>query len=321
GTLILRSGKMRSHVEMDSILSRESAFLFNNLFFLVAAATVFLGTLYPLLMETLKTAKVSVGPPYYNAVFMPVALGLLILMGVAPSIPWRKASTTHFLRNFLGPFLFAAAITLIIWLSGIRTVFGVAGTAIVSFVAAAIALDFGKITALWAGRHNVNYLSAFLKSFSNNQRRSAGQVTHIGVLVLVTGVIASSVYQTEHVVRMKIGDELSLGPYTVRMVGLRDVAGPNWNAAEGTFDVFRGPRFITQMLPQKRIYTESQTPTTESAIHAVNLGHLFLTMPDVDPDGVTVRALINPLILLVWIGGGIMGLGVILNVFRPKKND
>jgi cytochrome c-type biogenesis protein CcmF len=320
GTLIVRSGRLKSQIEMDSILSKESVFLFNNLFFLVAAATVFLGTLYPLLVETLKTAKVSVGPPYYNAVFMPVALGLLLMMGIGPSIAWRKASTDNLKKNFLLPVLVAALVTAGAWAIGIRTVFGMAGALTVSFVAATIFLDFAKISALWARRHQINYLMAFYQAFTNSQRRYAGIVTHIGVLVMVVGIIASTIYQVEKVVPMRIGDTMQLKEYTIRMVGLHEVKGANWTAEEGLFEVSKGDRLITTLRPQKRIYTVSQTPTTESAIYTVHMGHIFLTMPDIGQDGVTVtvRGLINPLVLLVWIGGGIMGLGVILNIFRPK---
>jgi cytochrome c-type biogenesis protein CcmF len=105
------------------------------------------------------------------------------------------------------------------------------------------------------------------------------------------------------------------------MVGLHEVQGPNWTAQEGIFDVYRGEKFITQLRPQKRIYTESQTPTTESAIYSIRLGHIFMTMPEVSTDSVMVRGLINPLVLLVWIGGGIMGLGVLLNIFRPRREE
>ena len=112
GSLLMRANKLKSQIEMDSMVSRESVFLFNNLFFLVAAATVFLGTLYPLMIETWKGAKVTVGPPYYNAVFMPVALGLLFLMGVGPYIPWRKASPDSLKKHFRVPLIVGLASTL-----------------------------------------------------------------------------------------------------------------------------------------------------------------------------------------------------------------
>lgn len=321
GTLIVRSAKLRSPIEMDSIISKESAFLFSNLFFLVAAVTVFLGTLYPLLIETLKTAKVSVGPPYYNAVFMPVALGLLIMMGIGPSIAWRKASKENLRKNFLIPLLFALVAMGVASLIGIRTVFGLAGATIVSFVMATIFLDFGKMSAFWAKRGGTHYLVGAYRAFTQNQRKYAGLITHLGVLVMVVGIIASTIYQTEKVVVMRPGDELKLSAYTLKFAGTHEVQGPNWVGQEGVFDVYREDRFITQMRPQKRIYTESQTPTTEAALYTVRLGHLFMTMPEVTPDGATIRGLINPLVLLVWIGGGIMGLGVVLNIVRPRRRE
>ncbi len=321
GTLILRSNKLKSHIELDSIVSRESAFLFNNLFFLIAAITVFLGTLYPLLVETLQTGKVSVGPPYYNAVFMPVALGLIFLMGIGPSIAWRKASPENLRKNFLVPAVIAVAGMVGGWLVGLHNLYALAGLTVVCFVSATIFIDFGRVSSFWVRRNRVGYLQGLLTAFTKNQRRYAGLVTHVGVLVLIMGIIASTIYQTEKVVTMRIGDQLQLNQYTVTMVGLHEVQGPNWTADEGVFDVRRGEKFITQLRPQKRIYTESQTPTTEAAIHSIHLGHIFLTMPEVSADSVTVRGLINPLVLLVWIGGGIMGLGVLLNIFRPRRGE
>ncbi len=322
GTLIVRGGKLKSQIELDSIVSRESVFLFNNLFFLVAAATVFLGTLYPLMIETWKGSKVTVGPPYYNAVFMPIALGLLFLMGVGPYIAWRKASPDNIKKNFLIPVIVALAATALAFALGFRSPFTIAGAFVVGFVTTTIATDIGKVSAFFARRDRVNVLRGFLTAFTVNQRRYAGMVTHIGVLILVVGIIASTVYKTEKVVSLRIGDDFTIGVYRIKLERVHDVEGPNWSAKEGVFQVFRGDRLLTEMRPQKRIYAASQTPTTESAIYAINMGHVFLTMPEVSPDGsVTARGVLNPLILWVWGGGGIMGLGVLLNIFRPRKRD
>lgn len=320
GTLIFRSSQLKSQIEMDSVVSKESAFLFNNLFFLVALVTVFLGTLYPLLVETLQGTKVTVGPPYYNKVFMPVALGILFLMGIGPSIPWRKASSENLKKNFLLPTIVAVSVLCIFLLLGMRNIFALAGVLVVGFVGTTIFLDFGKIAAFWAKRNQESIFKGFLSAFTKNQRRYAGLLTHLGVLVLVVGVIASTIYQTEKVVNMRVGDQFVLGKYTVKMVDLHPVEGPNWTAQEGIMEVYEGDRLVTRMKPQKRIYTVSQTPTTEAAIHTVWLGHLFIVMPEVMSDGgVIIRGLINPLVLLVWIGGGVMALGVILNVLRPRE--
>jgi cytochrome c-type biogenesis protein CcmF len=321
GTLIVRSPKLRSLIQLDSIVSRESVFLFNNLFFLVAMFTVFLGTLYPLIIETMGRNKVTVGPPYYNAVFMPIALGLVFLMGVGPSIAWRKASMENLRKNFLLPALVGLAALAAAAVAGIRSPLALGGLAVVGFVASTIALDFGKLTAFWSARQHINLLAGFLTAFIKNQRRWAGLVTHFGVLILIIGIISSTIYQTEKVVSMRVGDQLQLGPYTITFKQLHAVTGANWTAQEGVMDVTRGDQFIAEMRPQKRIYDVSMTPTTEAAIHTIHTGQIFVTMPEVSKDGsAMVRALINPLVLWVWGGGAIMGIGVILNLFRPKRD-
>ncbi|HET6369600.1 MAG TPA: heme lyase CcmF/NrfE family subunit, partial [Nitrospiria bacterium] len=174
GTLIFRSQQLKSRIEMDSIVSKESTFLFNNLFFLVAALTVFLGTLYPLLVDTLKKGKVTVGPPYYNAVFMPVALGILLLMGIGPSIPWRKASFVNLKKNFLIPILIGMVSLVGVLLLGMRSPFALGGVLVVGFVGTTIVLDFGRISSFWAKRNHENILSGFKTAFTKNQRRYAG---------------------------------------------------------------------------------------------------------------------------------------------------
>ena len=322
GALLLRANALKSRIEMDSMVSRESMFLFNNLLFLVAAATVFLGTLYPLMIETWQGAKVTVGPPYYNAVFMPVALGLLFLMGIGPYIPWRKASRASLKKSFLVPLIIGLASTMVMFAFGIHSVFALAGTFVVGFAGSTIVIDFCKISSLYARRESSHLLKGAFSAFTANQRRYAGLVTHVGVLVLVIGIIASTVYQTEKVVSLRVGDAFMLDVYRVTLERLHDVRGKNWSAQEGVFAVYEGDTLLTRLRPQKRVYDASQTPTTESAIYAKNMGHIFLTMPDVSPDGVAVaRGVINPLILWVWGGGGMMGLGVLLNIFRPRRRD
>ena len=320
GTLIVRSPKLKSQVQLDSIVSRESAFLFNNLFFLVATLTVFLGTLYPLIVETIGADKVTVGPPYYNTVFMPIALGLIILMGIGPSIAWRKASLENLKKNFLIPLAIGLGCLGASALLGMRSPLALGGVGVVGFAASTIAVDFGKLTAFWAARRQVNVFRGFFTAFGKNHRRWAGLVTHIGVLILIIGVIASTIYQTEKVVPMQVGDQLELQDYTLKFTELRSVTGANWKAQEGVVQVFRGDRFIAELRPQKRIYDVSLTPTTEAAIHTINTGQIFITMTEVMGGQAMIRALVNPLVLWVWGGGIIMGIGVLLNIFRPRRD-
>lgn len=323
GALIARSGKLRSQVEMESVLSRESAFLFNNLFFLTALATVFLGTLYPLLVETLQFTKTSVGAPYYNAVFVPLALGLFLLMGIGPYIPWRKATREHVKEALLIPTIAAVGAGAILMLVGVRHLYALAALMVVCFTGAAIVSDLAKISTFWAARKAVNPIRGLALALAKNPRRYFGIFTHVGVLVMVVGIIFSTVYQVEKVVLMRPGDDVILEPYRIRLASVAQVQGPNWIGHEGVFDVYQGTRLLATLRPQKRIYTVTQSPTTEAAFHAIKMGHIFLTIPEVSPDGsqVTVRALINPLVLLVWFGGGLMVVGVLLNMVWPRRRE
>lgn len=321
GTLVIRSEKLRSQVRMDSIVSREAIFLFNNLFFLVALATVFVGTLYPLLMEVLEFKKVSVGAPYYNAVFMPVALGLIFLMGIGPYIPWRKSSPQNIKKIFGMPLLISLGSLPLFFIFGVRKTYALSALAIVFFVGAAIFLDFNKIAAFWAKREKVNKLQGFLSAYRVTPRRISGIIIHIGVLVMVIGIIFSSMYQAEKILIMKPGEEVRLKSFQLRMANLYGVKGVNWSGQEALFDVYKDGKIITQMHPQKRFYTVSQTPTTETAIYQIKMGHLFVTIPEVAPDGTwaRVRVLHNPLVLWVWYGGGIMTIGAFMNIFRRVR--
>jgi cytochrome c-type biogenesis protein CcmF len=323
GTLIFRSNKLKSSIEMDSMISRESIFLFNNLFFLVAMITVFIGTLYPLLTEALKFKKVSVGPPYYNAVFMPIALGLILLMGVGPYIPWRKASFESLKKQFVFPLIIAGAGLVLFAIVGIRDLYALSGLTVVSFVLASILLDFKRISSFLAKQRKITALQGFYTSFRQNPRRVAGIITHIGVLIMVVGIIFSTIYQTEKVVILKPGEEVVLNSFRIKLIRLYETEGPNWHAQEGLFHVYQGDTLIARLHPQKRLYPVSQTPTTETALHQIYMGHIFLTIPEVAPDGswARVRALFNPLILWVWFGGGVMVLGALLNIFRPKRKE
>ncbi len=323
GTLIIRSNRLKDRIEMESIVSRESAFLFNNMFFLIATATVFLGTLYPLLVDTLYGTKVTVGAPYYNKVFLPIVLVILILMGIAPMIAWRKSSRDNIRKNFLIPAVVAAAGTVISAILGIRQVYPLAAAAIVYFVAATIITDMYKNSSYWASHSGTTLLKGFFKAWYHNQRRYGGLLTHVGVLVLILGIIASSSYKLEKTLILKPGDEFTLGHYSYKFHGLQDVQGINWMGAEALFNVYKGDQFVAEMRPQKRFYSGgSQMPTTEAAIQPRHMGDLYLSMTDITQDGwITVMAFQNPLIHWVWYGGGIMGVGVILILFKRKRRE
>ena len=328
GMLIFRSSKLKSKVEMESFLSREAIFLYNNLFFMIAFIIVFIGTLYPLFMEVMKFQKVSVGPPYYNAVFMPVAWGLILLMGIGPYIPWRKSSVASLKGIVTLPFFVAFCSLPLFYLVGIQDIYALLALSITLFTLTAIVRDYSALAKMWAERDGVSLSRGLARAFRQNPRKSAGMLTHLGVLVMTVGIVFSTLFQTEKIQVIKPGETLALNNYQVKLVELYPVTGVNWSGYEGLFEVYdKNKRLVTVLRPQKRLYEVSQTPTTEAAIHQIYTGHIFLTLPEVTPDGSSarLRALHNPLVMWVWYGGGIMGLGVLMNIFRgfifgPSRN-
>jgi len=328
GMLIFRSSKLKSKVEMESFLSREAIFLYNNLFFMIAFIIVFIGTLYPLFMEVMKFQKVSVGPPYYNAVFMPVAWGLILLMGIGPYIPWRKSSVASLKGIVTLPFFVAFCSLPLFYLVGIQDIYALLALSITLFTLTAIVRDYSALAKMWAERDGVSLSRGLARAFRQNPRKSAGMLTHLGVLVMTVGIVFSTLFQTEKIQVIKPGETLALNNYQVKLVELYPVTGVNWSGYEGLFEVYdKNKRLVTVLRPQKRLYEVSQTPTTEAAIHQIYTGHIFLTLPEVTPDASSarLRALHNPLVMWVWYGGGIMGLGVLMNIFRgfifgPSRN-
>jgi cytochrome c-type biogenesis protein CcmF len=160
-----------------------------------------------------------------------------------------------------------------------------------------------------------------VKAFTQNQRRYGGLITHIGVLVLILGIVGSAAYRAEKTVIMQPGDEMTLEDFHIKFIGLQEVTGVNWTAREGIFNVYERDKFLTELKPQKRVYNGgSQMPTTEAAIFPIRMGDLYLSLSDLPAaGGATVMALHNPLVHWLWYGGGIMGTGVILIMLKRKR--
>jgi cytochrome c-type biogenesis protein CcmF len=304
---------------MESLLSREAIFLYNNLFFMTAFVIVFIGTLYPLFIEVMKFQKVSVGAPYYNAVFMPIAWGLILLMGIGPYIPWRKCSIAAIKDILTVPFAIGCCALPVLYLIGMRDIYALAALSVTFFTGTAIVRDYLQLTQMWADRYQLSKPRAFLKVLRQNPRKTAGILTHVGVLVMTIGVVCSTLFQAEKIQAMKPSESVLLNDYRFKLIQIYPVTGSNWSGHEGFFEVYdKNNKLVASLRPQKRLYEVSQTPTTEAAIHQIYTGHLFVTIPEVSPDAswVRVRALHNPLVLWVWYGGAIMGLGVLMNIFR-----
>ncbi len=317
-----RAGSVGLGGKFDMV-SRETSLLANNIIMVVAAAAILLGTLYPLIVDALGFGKISVGPPYFNAIFIPLMAAAVVVMGVGPLMRWKKDSAIE-----LGKRVKVAAI--------------------VSFVVAmflpftmegfSLGASFGLLLSFWIFTTAVYGIStrlakrAYEGSFSKRVA-SLGksywgqQLGHIGFAVTIVGVTMVSHYEIERDVRMDVGDTVDARGYTFRFDGVVDVQGPNYVAKRGVIQVLNDDsKPVRELNPEKRVYTVQTMPMTEAAIHTNPLRDLYVSLGEPVSGGAwSVRVYYKPFVVWLWGGAGLMALGGFLAVsdrryrIRAKK--
>lgn len=313
--LAWRGDRLRAQGELDSLVSREAAFLLNNLFLVAAAFTVFLGTVFPLLAEAVRGVKVSVGQPFFNYVSVPIFLALVFLMGVGPLVAWRRASWPSLKRNLLAPVAIGASAALVIFLFGVRHTVAVLAFALVIFVAAIIALDFWRGTRARRGAGE-GWLRAMATLALRQNRRYGGFAVHLGVLLVVVGVTGSQAFVTQKEASVRRGEYVEIGRYRLRFDGLAAEEASNHLRVTATFTVFDNGRATRTMLPAKKFYPQEQQPIAHVDYWDGLREDLYLVLGGFTRDGqqATVRVMVNPLVSWIWIGGLVLTLGTALSV-------
>ena len=288
------------------LVSRESMLLANNVFFAAAAGTVFLGTIFPLAMDALNLGKYSVGPPYFEIVFVPLMAPALFLMGIGPLARWKKANLPDIAARLRWAFAASLAAGLVLpFAMGRWSALVALGLLLAAWVAASGAVQlYEKIT------NAANGASAWAR-LRNTPRATYGMlVAHFGVAAFVVGATLVKGYESERDVRMEPGDTVELGGYTFRLDGVRDVQGPNYVAARAQIQVGREGRAVTTLYPEKRIYTVQNMPMTEAAIDPGFTRDLYVSLGDsVSATAWIVRVQHKPFIDWIWGGCLLMALG------------
>ncbi|HEY6821382.1 MAG TPA: heme lyase CcmF/NrfE family subunit [Burkholderiales bacterium] len=275
-------------------VSRESFLLANNVLLAAAAATVFLGTLYPLALDALGLGKISVGPPYFEAVFVPLMAPALFLMGIGPLARWKRASLPELA-------------VLLRWSLAISLATGILVPLVMGRWSAMV--GFGIALAAWIA------VTCFLSLRKNVKTRSHyGMVlAHFGVAVFVVGVTLVKGYESEKDVRMRPGDSTELAGYVFTLEQIENVPGPNYTAARGVMSVTKNGKPVTTLRPEKRLYTVQQMPMTEAAINPGLTRDLYVSLGEPLENGEwLVRVQEKPFVDWIWVGCLIMALGGLL---------
>ncbi len=287
-------------------LSRESMLLANNVMFAAAAGSVLLGTLYPLALDASGLGKISVGPPYFETVFVPLMAPALFLMGVGPLARWKKASIPDLATRLRWAFAASLAAGLVLpFAMGRWSALVAFGLLLAAWVAAS-----GVVQLYQKIRNAAGGTSAWARLRSTPRATYGMLLAHFGVAVFVTGVTLVKGYDSERDVRMEPGDTVELGGYTFRLDGVRDVQGPNYVAARAQIQVDKNGRAVTTLYPEKRIYTVQNMPMTEAAIDPGFTRDLYVSLGDeVSATAWIVRVQHKPFVDWIWGGCLLMALG------------
>jgi cytochrome c-type biogenesis protein CcmF len=312
-TFILQRDHLRSDHQVESLVSRESSFLFNNLVLLTACFVILWGTLFPILSEYVEGSKVTVGAPFYNRVAVPIGLFLVFLMGVGPLLPWRATSMRAIRRNFVVPAiaLWATVVVCFVfgprplgtWFSDMGHFYALVGFSLSAGVFTAIVSEFLRGAAVIAKQTGRNLAASTYLLIRRNTRRYGGYIIHIGVVIVVIGLCGAA-FNRNVEKELALHDKMSIGPYTLECVGFTQDSNANFNSDYALLDVYRNDRNQFQMSPEKRVYLASQQPQTMVAIHSVPSWDLYVVFEGTNPDTgqPIIKAFLNPLVSWIWAG-------------------
>ncbi len=293
------------------LVSRESLLLSNNVLLSVAAASVFLGTLYPLFVDALGFGKISVGPPYFNTVFVPIMVPMILLMGLGPIARWKQASVPDLWIRLRWAFASSLIVAMLLPLvMGKWTPMIALGLLLAFWVISTVSVDLYRRLGGREGN--------LLQRFKSQSRSYYGmQLAHLGVAAFVIGVTMVKGYETERDVRMDIGDTVTASNYVFRFDGVREIEGPNYRAYQGRVTISKNEKMVTQLYPEKRTYNASGMPMTEAAIDTGFLRDLYVSLGEPIPDSNgawAVRIYHKPFIDWIWAGCLMMALGGVLAI-------
>jgi cytochrome c-type biogenesis protein CcmF len=283
-----------------SLSSRETFILLGNVFLVVSAGSVLLGTLYPLLIDALHLGKISVGPPYFNSVFVPITAPLLVLMGIGPWTNWKGSDLLVVIKR--------------LWLAGLVAV--LAGISIPLMMGEFTWLaGLGFLLAFWVIASGCLQIVRQAKAGKPTRSFIGMQLAHLGIAIFVIGVTMVGAYQEEKDVRMSAGDTVSVGGYQIQFQGVNVVPGPNYQAMRGTFLLAKNGNAQTMMYPEKRNYFSSTMPMTEAAIDVGLTRDIYVSLGEELPDkSWAVRVYYKPFIDWIWGGCLLMALGGMLSI-------
>jgi cytochrome c-type biogenesis protein CcmF len=322
-TFFKQKDHLKSENKLESLVSRESSFLFNNLILLTACFTVLWGTLFPVLSEYVQGSKVTVGAPFYNRVNLPIGLFLLFLTGIGPLLAWRSTSLRSIRKNFVLPCIAMAVTFVVCLIAGVRPwsagddmqaeIFSLITFTLAAGVTTAIFMEFLRGAGVVRTQTGKNLFASTILLVRRNTRRYGGYVVHFGIVVMFIG-IAGGAFNQSREQEMGFNDTMQLGGYKIVCQSFTQDSNPNFETEYALLDVFRNGKKLTQLAPERRFYIASQTSSTMVALRSTLVEDLYVIYEGKNPDTdkPIIKVFINPLVNWIWIGVLIVVIGTFL---------
>jgi cytochrome c-type biogenesis protein CcmF len=286
--------------------SRETALLLCNVILVVATATVLLGTLYPLLVDALGYGKISVGPPYFNAVFVPIMSTLFIIMGIGPLIRWKKAKQGELRKKLIKPSVMSIAFGLLF-----PMIYGGEFNALVAM---------GIMLAMWVFLVVIKEIVHQFKLTGKITISHLGMTTaHAGIAITIVGITIVSAYESETNVKMALNEKVLISGYEIEFAGIKNVEGPNYSAEQGQINVYKDNEFIALLKPERRAYRVQTMGMTEAGIDPGLFRDVYVALGDPLPDGAwAIRVHYKPFVRWIWLGAIFMCFGGVLSILDKR---
>jgi cytochrome c-type biogenesis protein CcmF len=317
GTLYLiieRLSYLRSERRLDSVFSKESAFLFNNFILVVSCFAVLWGTMFPVLSEGIRGVKISVGPPFFNKVNIPIGLILLLLTGLGPLFAWRKTSPASLGKALTWPLLFSVLACAGLLAGGMRNFYAIVCLTLCAFVLVTIVEEFYRGARIRAKTRGESFAAAIMGLTLKNKRRYGGYIVHLAIVFMFAG-FAGSAFNSESTQRLATGQEMKIGSYTLKMAGYKEGQTANYQFGRPMLEVFQGGKLVRTLEPEKRVYKTSEQPTTVVALHSTPKEDLYVVFSGMSSDSkIELAARVNPLVFWIWFGSAVMLVGAVITL-------
>jgi cytochrome c-type biogenesis protein CcmF len=317
--LLERLDYLKSEAELESVVSRESSFLFNNLILLASCFAVLWGTLFPVISEAVSGDKISLDPAWYNRLMVPIGLFLLLLTGLGPLFAWRRTSIESLRRNFQIPGVAALVLVGVLAALGMRQPYALISFGFCLFVALTVFFEFFRGARSIAAKNGMNLLYAGVELTHRNTRRYGGYLVHMGIVLMFIGFTGHA-FNKADTREMNTGGTMDIGAYQLKMVDLKTGETPVYQWQRATVAVYRGGDFLGTLEPEKRFYMASKQATSEVGIRVRPNEDLYLNFAGMSDDNqrAVIQAYVFPLVSWIWIGGLVL-IGGTLICLVPSK--